>query len=252
MSSSVALGQYVYAFVRREDAQAIIDRGLSGLNDAKLNMTSCGVLGAITSDIPVEKIRPRRQLLAAHQNVVTEISRQWDMLPVSFGLIAESDAELMRILESNADVLQQQLDRVGGQVEMNLVISLNTENAFQYFVERFPELKAAGAAVATGTASRDEMIEVGRLFEQLLGKERDEHAEKILRVLAPACKETDVQPARSEKELVRLNCLIDRAHEASFSEAVHRAAESYSEDYVFNFSGPWPPYSFVTLTLTRD
>jgi hypothetical protein len=250
-TSSVALGKYVYAFVRAADTQSILAKGLSGLNDCELSGSIVGSLGAITSEIPVEKIRPRRQLLAAHQAVVTEISRQWDMLPVSFGLIAESEAELMRILSANSDVLETQLDRVGGQVEMNLVIKLNTENVFQYFVDRSPELQEARSVITAG-ASRDEMIEMGRMFERLLAGEREKHGQQILASVQDVCKEAELQPARGEDELVRLNCLIDRDDEARFSAVIHQAAEAYNEDYVFNFSGPWPPYSFVTLSLTRD
>jgi hypothetical protein len=250
-TSTVALGKYVYAFVRAADAQSILDRGLIGLNDSGLSASIAGSLCAITSDIPVEKIRPRRQLLAAHQAVVAEISRNWDMLPVSFGLIAESEGEISRILSANAGVLETQLDRVGGQVEMNLVIRLSTENVFQYFVDHFPELQEARAVITAG-ATRDEMIEMGRLFERLLASERNQYGHQILATIQHACKETDLQPPRSEGELVRLNCLIDRNNEQAFTDAIHQAAESFNEDYIFNVSGPWPPYSFVTLSLIRD
>lgn len=251
MESSVALGKYVYAFVWAQDAESILEGQFTGLNDCSLTSSAVGSLAAITSDIPIEKIRPRRQLLAAHQSVVTEISRNWDMLPVSFGLIAESDAELTRILTANADILETQLNRVGGQVEMNLVIRLNTENVFQYFVDRFPDLQEARALITSG-ATRDEMIEMGRLFERLLATERDKHSHQILSAIQNVCKETEVQPPRNEGEIVRLNCLIDRSDEAEFTAAIHLAAQKYNEDYVFNFSGPWPPYSFVTLSLSRD
>jgi hypothetical protein len=250
-SSTVALGKYVYAFVRAADAHDIIERGLTGLNDCNLKVSIVGSLGAVTTDIAVEKIRPRRQLLAAHQSVVTEISGSWDMLPVSFGLIAESEAEICRILAANTDVLETQLDRVGGQVEMNLVLRLSSENVFQYFVDRFPELQEARSVITAG-ATRDEMIEMGRLFERLLASERNHCERKMVESIQSVCKETDLQPPRSEGELVRLNCLIDRENEAEFSAAIHRAAEAFNEDYVFNLSGPWPPYSFVTLALTRD
>lgn len=252
MTSTTLAGRYVYAFVRDSAVDAILEKNLTGINDCPLSSETQGGIAAIVSEIAPEKIRPRRQLLAAHQNIVTTISSGWDMLPVSFGLIADDTEDLQQILAANAEVLSTQLDRVGGQVEMNLVISWNTENVFQYFVEKQPQLLSARDAIAAGTASRDDMIEIGRLFEQLLAAEREQHGATVLEIIAPVCKETELQDPRSEKELVRLNCLISREGEEQFTQAIHKAAEAYNEDYAFNFSGPWPPYSFVNLSLSVE
>jgi hypothetical protein len=237
------VGRYVYAFVRAADAAAITDTGLHGLHDVQIESDAFGELAAITSAIETSTIRPRRKLLAAHQNVVAEISKRWDMLPVSFGLVASDENELAEIAAANSDRLLEVLDRVSGKVEMSLVLSWATEDVFGYLVSKNPELQQARDQIAAGQASRDDMI---------LNHSRETEANRITAGLAAACDEIDQQDPKAEKEIVRVNCLIERDTEQAFEAAVHQLAANYNEEYAFSFNGPWPPYSFVDLKLSVE
>lgn len=251
-ATSTTLGRYLYAFVAAEDAPAIVESGFTGLEDARVVAHQAGSLAALVTEIEVKNIRPRRKLLAAHQSVVTEVSRQWRMLPVSFGVIANSASELETMLESHADELRSALERVGGKVEMSLVLSWATEDVFSHLVSINAELQRARDAIANGQATRDDMIEIGRQFDGLLSAERERHAADLRDGLAGVAHEIDVQTPKSEKEIVRLVGLIDREGEEAFSAAVHELAKRYDESYAFSFSGPWPPYSFVNLKLSFE
>ena len=242
--------RYIYAIVRVADADSIQAAGLQGLFDEAVRVDRLDQLAVVSSAIDVESIRPRRQLLSAHQNVVAEISKHWDLLPVSFGLIAANEAELISIISSNTDELQQALDRVSGKVEMNLVLSWAVDNVFQYLVGKHPEMQAARDRIASGEASRDEMIELGRQFDLLLKSERSSHAEALTTALAHQCDAIEQQDPKSETEVVRLQCLIPRDGESRFTSALHEAAAKFDDDYAFAFNGPWPPYSFVNLKLS--
>jgi hypothetical protein len=164
------VGQYVYAFVRSEDADALIANAPPGMGEASLDeVSACGIT-AITSPTSEIRLRPQRKYLAAHQNVVEWIATQWCMLPVSFGLIADGADSVKRLIERNAETLNDQLTRVDGRVEMNLTLRLTVANVFEYFADRHPELREASVRVAQGIASRDEQIEIGRQFEMRLGR----------------------------------------------------------------------------------
>ena len=207
-------------------------------------------LAVVSSAIEVDTIRPRRQLLSAHQHVVSEIAKQWDILPVSFGLVANDDSELISVISSNTDELQEALTRVSGKVEMNLLMSWAVDNVFQYLVEKHPDMQAARDHIASGQASRDEMIELGRQFDQLLQAERAAHAETITTGLADVCDAIEVQDAKVETEIVRAQCLIPREAEEAFTAAIEAIAARFDDKYAFAFNGPWPPYSFVHLKLS--
>lgn len=254
MSSGIdnATGFYVYAFLRACDEQAISNAGLRGIDDAEVFAVSQGSLAVAVSRIASKKIRPQRKYMAAHQDIVTHISKNWSMLPVSFGLIADDLDQVNHILESNEAVLNDQIDRVDGQVEMAVSLRWTAENVPQYFVDRYPALSEARELIVAGAASRDDQIEMGRMFDKLLTSERETHTQKFLDILNPVSKEIDVQPTRQEAEVMKLACLIDRSSEDQFQNAVYKAAEMFSDEFAISFNGPWPPYSFVKLALSME
>lgn len=247
-----ATGFYVYAFLRACDQQAVAAAKLHGIEDAEVTVIARGDLAIAISPIVARKIRPQRKFLAAHQEVVTFISKRWSMLPVSFGLIADNTEQVDHILDSNKIILNEQIDRVDSHVEMTLSLKWTAENIPQYFVDRYSELAEARAIIVAGSATRDDQIEMGRMFEKLLNQERAIHTDKFLQVLRPLTKEIDEQPIRQESDVMRLACLIHRDSEEVFSQAVYAAAELFSDEFAISFNGPWPPYSFVKLALSME
>jgi len=242
--------KYIYAVVREKDARAICETGLTGLHDVEIESDNLAGLAVISSPIGSGVIRPQRKLLAAHQRVVAEIAKHWDMLPVSFGLIAEDDLELEGIIDSNTDQLADALDRVSGKVEMNLVLSWTAADIFQYLVAKHPELQEARDMIASGQASREEMIEIGRTVESVLKSSRESHLQTLLDGLRNICSQLDQQDLKQDQEIARLNCLIDRDGEPKFEEALNKIAAKFNDEYAFSYNGPWPPYSFVNLKLS--
>ncbi len=247
-----ATGYYVYAFLRARDQKAVEDAKLHGIEDNQVSVIARGDIAIAISPIVAKKIRPQRKFLAAHQEIVTTLSKHWSMLPVSFGLIADNVEQVVHILESNQTILNEQMDRVDSHVEMTLTMTWTAPNIPQYFVDRYPELAEARADIVSGIATRDDQIEMGRMFESLLNQERSIHTDKFLQVLEPLTKEIEAQPMRQESDVMRLACLIHRDSEEVFSQAVYKAAELFSDEFAISFNGPWPPYSFVKLALSME
>lgn len=250
VSPTIATGRYIYSFANSKDSQQINQANLIGLNDTPVDVIEHEDLAVIVSPIADTKLRPQRKLLAAHQNVVTDIAKKWNSLPVAFGLIAESEQNVREVLSRNADLLREQLIRIQGCVEMFLSLKWTAENIFQFFVEKFPELKKSRDYVASGAATREEQIELGRQFEQTLSSERERLSAQVMSHVSPICREIDLQPQRNETEILRVACLIERDKEEEFTQAIYKAASQFSDEFQFSFNGPWPPYSFVKLVLS--
>ena len=54
---------------------------------------------------------------------------------------------------------------------------------------------------------------------------------------------------RDEKQVMNLACLVDRARAHDFEAAVLQAAALFDDHFSFDYSGPWPPYHFVSVRL---
>ena len=250
--TQTATGFYVYSFLNSKDRDSILAENLKGIEDAEISIIEHNDIAVVVSAIVPKKIRPQRKFLAAHQEIVTHLAKHWSMLPVSFGLIADDIEQVHHIMDKNHDLLINQLNRVGGNVEMTVALKWTAPNIPQYFVDRYPELQAARAMIVEGKASREDQIEMGRVYESLLNNERAMHSQIFLDQLSPIAKELEVQPHRDDADVMRLACLIQRDREEEFTAAVYKAAESFSDDFAITFNGPWPPYSFVKLALSME
>lgn len=252
LSTDVTTGLYIYAFLNTNGSCPTVPDSLKGIDGAALQFQLAGNLAMAMSPTESKKIRPQRKNLAAHQEVVTYLAKNYDMLPVAFGLIADDVNQVDKLLASHRDVLTEQIERVAGHMEMNVNLRWVVPNVVQYFVDRYSDLSEARGIIASGTATRDDQIAVGQLLERLVNSEREEHAARFTEVLNGFCKELDIQKPRDEADVMRLACLISRDAEEAFSQAVYKAASLFSDDFSIAFNGPWPPYSFVNLALSLE
>lgn len=247
-----SVGRYIYGIIGASSLVEISPDAPVGLNDEPLEIIHIEGVAAVVSPSEISRLRPQRKLLAAHQRVVDWLAQQVGILPVAFGLIADSRQDVEQLLEKHQEVLLEQLALVDGRVEMTLTLSWSSENIFQYFVEKSEDLRQARDKVASGQASRDEMIEVGRLFEKLLASERDRHTQTVLEPFNELAVSIDQQPPKQESEIARAAFLIERGDVQQFEKALYEVASKFDEQFSFSFNGPWPPYSFVKLNLSSE
>lgn len=266
VSTNVSTGLYIYAFLNTDGSTPKVPENIVGIDGAAIQFQLSDKLAMAMSPIESKKIRPQRKNLAAHQEVVTYLARNYDMLPVAFGLIADDISQVDRLLTTHHSVLSEQIDRVAGHMEMYVHLRWTVPNVIQYFVERYSELAEARNAIASGNATRDDQIAVGQMLEKLISAERQEYTDRFINALngkptgqaysvdsqRDLCKEIDVQPVRDEADVMRLACLIPRDAEDAFSQAVYQAASEFSDEFAVAFNGPWPTYSFVNLSLSLE
>lgn len=241
--------RYIYALIKTADAPLLEENRPLGMAEASLELIQSGEITAVVSVTSERKIRPQRKNLAAHQAVVNWVADRCTMLPVAFGLIADDCESIDKVIRSNGDALLSQLQTVDGMVEMALTLRWSVDNVFKYFVSQFDDLKEASIRVARGELTRDEQIEMGRLFEQRLTHERERHTDIVFGKLGGLVEKTEPQPMRDEFDILRMACLIKRSDADTFSDKIYSIAAEYSDEYSFAFNGPWAPYSFVSLSL---
>ena len=94
-----------------------------------------------------------------------------------------------------------------------------------------------------------ELLELGRVFESLLLREREDKTSLALATLGQAAVEVQSVGPSSERMIFDLNCLVSRDHESRFDGAVEELAGKLGEEFVLEVRGPWPPYNFVNVNI---
>jgi hypothetical protein len=241
--------EYVYAII---EGMPRGEYGAGGINGAALEFISGRDATSVVSTIDTDHIRPERRHLAAHREVLRRLIAQEEaVLPICFGTIAAGPDAVRSMLTRNRIALVRQLRRVAGMVEMGLGVAWEVNNIFDYFISIKPELRAARDRVfgRHGQPTQEEQIELGRTFERLLSDERDNHTSTVEQALATCCAEIKRHPARDEREVMNLACLIRRDRQAEFEKGLFQAASHFDNCFAFDYSGPWAPHSFAEMDI---
>jgi hypothetical protein len=244
----MTVGIYVYA-VGREAGDAL--PALEGVLDQPIYRLATGPLAAIVSECPLDIVRAERKHIAASQRVLSTLNRQFDLLPMAFGTIAQSADELCRFLDEYGEMLTERLQQVAGTVEMNVRLNLDVPDPLAYLVQCTPELKIARDRLFSRRRppSHDERIRLGQMCDEALRRYRDGQIAQMLTILGSSCAEIRTLPVGPEKQIANLAMLVPRDAVAQFEAAVNDLAVRLPDELAFTIAGPWPPHNFVQLEL---
>jgi hypothetical protein len=241
-------GCYLYAIVHAPVTVSL--GGIVGILDAPVYAIEHEGVALIASDVSAPRLRPERRNIAAHHQVQRHLMEQGTLLPMAFGMVADSRKAAERMLKLHKAAFAKQLLKLDGTVEMGLRVSLDTPQVVEYFVAQSTDLQMLrDQMLLLGGGSRDDKIEIGRQFEKVLQRAREDAIERIEAVLAPVCADIQRNPEKSERELANLACLVKCDALADFETRIGAAADQFDDEHVFQFSGPWPPHNFVQLDV---
>ncbi len=242
-------GMYLYAVLAGDVDPS--DAGPIGIEGGAVTRVALGDIAAAVSPVPRARLRPERKHVAAHHAVLSRLMRKATVLPAAFGLIAPSAEAVKYFLASRREVLEEQLARVAGKVEMGLRVSWNVPDLFAFFVSMHPELREVRDQLRLQKeVARGDLIEVGQLFDRILETERDVHFGLVSEALAAHGVAVKREPPRNEREVMNLACLVPREQELAFERLVATAAEPFGDHFTFTHDGPFAPYHFAELSLS--
>lgn len=246
MNAKARAGTYLYAVLEGAGGS----HGATGVGGGPVHCLVEGDLAAAVSEVRAARVRPERRAVSAHHAVLERLMRDSTLLPAAFGLIAESEEAVRRVLRDNAEALREQLAHVAGKVEMGVRVSWSAPDLFGYFVATHPELREERDRLrARGGGSRDEKIAVGQLLASIVEEEREACAARVVEALEASGAEVKQNPPRDEREVMSLACLVAREERAAFERAVGEAAAGFDEHFRFTLTGPWAPYNFTSIKL---
>lgn len=247
MTNAQVGGTYVYAILA--SPEAVGEPGSIGIEGSEVYCVSAGDLVAAVSRVRHARLRPERKHLLAHQAVLRHLMARSTLLPAAFGMVAENDEAVRERLLENQDAFREQLAHVDGKVEMGLRLSWNAPNLFDYFVDIHPELGAIRERLrGRHDVSREELLEVGKLYERLREGAREAHAERVAVALREHGIELKWGSPRDEREVMSVSCLVTREGREAFEKVLETLAAGFDDHFTFELNGPWAPHSFTELT----
>jgi len=207
---------------------------------------------AVVSDVPGLSLDFSRENLLDHQRVLDEVLSRSDVLPFTFGTVADSDDEIRQVLLSGGfDALHEQLEFVRGCVELEVKALWEEQRLFAEIAQENEEVRALRDAIALlpDEEAAVEKISLGQLTEAEIESKSEWEADALLDVLEQHAVELLVSPNLKDTMLLNAAFLVERAREKEFDDVVDALAKANAGRLTFSYVGPLPPYSFVNLAF---
>ena len=278
------MGIYTYAII---DSNSKISSSINGLGEAVVYNIPYRNIGIVVSESPVRDKTPKvsdgyprqpvsngvqdiaQEHILKHEEVVEKLMEDWTVLPMKFHTLFNQEKDVLSVMREYYSDFRENLDRLRnkkefgvrviwpGDIKRNRIIdaykksnaSAAMPNSSSVYPVRDTNLQTEKGKVSNGVKSF-----VKEKFEEYkIDKEFEEEADKYIALIDNffsrwAC-EKKIEKLKSENLLLNAFYLVEKEKEGDFKEAFERARDiCICGDLKYLFSGPWPPYNFISLT----
>jgi hypothetical protein len=194
-------------------------------------------IAAFASKTKFTHLEASLENLQVHENVIAELMKNRNVLPMSFSTICSPKVNISMMLEKYYDQFKKNLDYVAEKVELGIKV--------------FYKLDAQMADKAETEEIKNPKAYMMKRYEKYL--ERKKQVEDVLSGInnlhkdlsAIASDSCYTKPFRNNL-IFNASYLVERARKDEFVRMVEEGVDKYPT-YKILFSGPWPAYHFVKI-----
>jgi hypothetical protein len=247
------VGKYVYCIAETEHP---LDLGLVGIGEGENPVYTVhhGGLAAVVSDTPLRLHDPTRENLLAHELVNEAVMREHTVIPMSFGTIFRTDADVVELLRSTGTAFHEVLITIRGKVELGLKVVWDRDKVMAVLEEQDQAVRGLRDEIANTTTDSTYFarVQLGRLVQNSLEAQANELVSSIYGTLRPLSVATRANKVIGDNMILNAAFLVERTKEGEFDSAVEELSGRYADLLSFKYTGPWPPYNFVNIKLKLE
>jgi hypothetical protein len=247
-------GMYVYSIIESAEPRAFGKIGIGG-RGAEVYTVHYKDLAAVVSRSPVVIYDPTRENALAHEHVnEVTIEEGFTPVPMSFGTLFRTEKDTVEFLEDTYDALRDVLVKMKDKLEFGLKVNWTREEVLAEVerdnedIRRLKEETSKNQQASTYFAR----MQLGRLLEQALADKSDAYVRDIYEHLRDAALASRSNRPIGDKMIMNAAFLVERDKAGRFDEKVQEIALRYEGRLSFRYTGPWPPYNFVTIRLQLE
>jgi len=173
-------------------------------------------LSAVVSDVPPVEYEPNAANALIHEEVVERVMHGQTVLPLGFGNIFVNENRVKWLLARFYRVFRAHLEKLEGKAEIGVKV---------LYIENVSEA-SVGKAYECGT----------KVYEALR-----RHADEVR-----------LMKRIGENMILNASFLMPKNRIQEFKTELEKLEREYMDKGLkFQFSGPWPPYNFVQISISR-
>jgi len=226
---------------------------MKGISGANLYAVSFDEISAVVSDIKRADFITDKKNAIEYARVIENMAQQFTLLPMRFGSIMNSTEIISNMLEKNYSGFQKNLQKVENKSEFGLKIFCDIGKLKAELNLKSEESSETSQKPVTENKNSvfkeyiNQKLKAHRLEETLMGY-IDSVIAEFNGFLIELNAEKKIKKMTTATTIIDAVFLIDKDKKAELVRAIEDMQGKYSE-LNFILTGPWPPYSFVDVTL---
>ncbi len=190
--------------------------------------------------------------LKEHQLIVEKIMTNYDILPMSFGIIAKDERTVKNMLKKGYGTFKKTFVEIKGKNEINIKAFWDEKEILKEIGGKIhPHIPPGGSLPLRGRNEEGELeekIALGKQIASLLEKEKKTYQREIHNSLKEVSLDFSSGKITNTGMILNESFLVEKREE--FDERVERLNEKYGGKINFKYIGPMFPYSFFNLKVT--
>jgi len=246
-------GKYIYCIIDSNATQVFESPGIGGRGDKVYNICYKDI-SAVISNSPIKKYPISSENTYAHEKAIEDAMKEYTVLPVRFCTIAENEEKIKKILEKGCDKFKPLLTKMKNKKELGLKALFKQDIIYNDILEKYKDIKKLKDSLVSKSfqSTYYERIELGKMVELALEKEKEIYKEEIINTLSPLSLDFRVNTPYGERMIVNAAFLIETDREPEFDSHLNELADKYGDKVKFKYVGTLPPFNFVNLIIELE
>lgn len=252
-SNEVDSGIYVYSIIECAQPCSFDRIGIGGRGD-DVYTVHYKDLAAVVSRTPLVVYDPTRENVLAHEHVnEATIEEGFTPVPMSFGTLFKTEKDIVEFLEDTYSELRDVLVKMKDKLEFGLRVNWAREQVLADIERDDESIRRLKEEISKSQQSTYfARMQLGRLVEQALAEKSDAYVRDIYEYLRDGAIASRSNKPIGDKMIMNAAFLVERERADVFDQKVQEIAQRYEGKLSFRYTGPWPPWNFVTIRLQLE
>ena len=248
-------GVYVYCIIECSEPRSFGKIGIGGRGDEVYTVIYRD-LAAVVSQAALQVYDPTRENALTHEHVneVVMIDNGFTPVPMSFGTLFKTEEDTVEFLKDTYDALRDVLVKMKDKLEFGLKVNWTREEVMAEVEQENVDIRRLKEEISKNQQSSTYFarMQLGRMMEQALADKSDAYVRDIYEHLREAAIASRSNKPIGDKMILNAAFLVQRDKADIFDQKVQEIAQRYEGKLSFRYTGPWPPYNFVTIRLQLE
>jgi hypothetical protein len=240
-------GRYLYGIIEKEKKESF---GNIGVGNSEVYTIQHEDIGAVVSDIPAN-YKVEVEEAVTHENALRKIMETHTIIPMDFGVIARSKAEIKDILRRAQMKFKNTLEKIRNKVQINVKISWGKPILASILGEN-EEIKTLAAETTKKKIGDQSLkIELGRKVKSALDERKNEYLKNIHSVLEDLSSGFKENKITDQDTIMNASFLVDKEQEKKFYDKTDELEKEHEKKLMILVVGPLPPYNFTEIEIRK-